>query len=626
MKQYLTPTIEDLRLDYVLIQAWKKTAAYLRSFAWYVDTLELDYESLRLPDFISEIQERLNEPYNWESKPIMLVPAPKNQRWVYSDGEWKPRRGEKINEKMRPLAYVNIQDQVVATAIMLCLADRVETAMGDPRIPIRNADNRKKVLAYGHRLFCDKGERNQLHHRWGNSKIYRQYYQDYRAFLERPKTVAESLNMNGKSGQYDDQQYEIAIVQSDISKFYDNVKPEFLWGRLCKFKSNSDENEFFDLAKRVFNWRWDKSNQKRMNTLSGIQGIATADSVALPQGLVAAGFFANIALSDFDTMLKKHIGRELLGTSIYLEDACYYVDDIRLVLRIPKGLSEDIVKTKVVDWIQGLLNDYADGLPISIEKTEVTVEGRDKRFLIKQSSEADRIQHQVSGVFDMQHGIEIIVAIEGFLKNQQKNSADSNKDGRVESGLLVGIPDMEDETAARFAAGKFRRTFRSLRPLLVDDELYMDGFPKQLVITKQQLDERARLFAALLIEEWIKNPGNVRLLRIALDFYPDKEFLESVLTVLREAWSKPANRGVAKREVRLYCLTELFRAGATETGMVEEDECLPGNLSIAEYHEVLIDEATRIVDEYIETNYNRARFPCYLMQQVLFYLRLLHIS
>lgn len=72
MKQYLTPSIDDLRLDYVLIQAWKKTAAYLRSFSWYADTLELDYESLRLPYFIREIQERLREPENWEPRPIRL--------------------------------------------------------------------------------------------------------------------------------------------------------------------------------------------------------------------------------------------------------------------------------------------------------------------------------------------------------------------------------------------------------------------------------------------------------------------------------------------------------------------------------------------------------------------------
>jgi hypothetical protein len=35
---------------------------YLRQHSWYADTLELDYQSLRLPDFICELQERLQNP------------------------------------------------------------------------------------------------------------------------------------------------------------------------------------------------------------------------------------------------------------------------------------------------------------------------------------------------------------------------------------------------------------------------------------------------------------------------------------------------------------------------------------------------------------------------------------
>jgi hypothetical protein len=55
MKQYITPSIEDLRLECVLMQAWKKTSAYLRSHSWNADTLGLHYQSLRIPHFIPEI-------------------------------------------------------------------------------------------------------------------------------------------------------------------------------------------------------------------------------------------------------------------------------------------------------------------------------------------------------------------------------------------------------------------------------------------------------------------------------------------------------------------------------------------------------------------------------------------
>ena len=44
MKQTLFPNLDDLRAEHVLVQAWKKTATYLRQHSWYADTLELDYQ------------------------------------------------------------------------------------------------------------------------------------------------------------------------------------------------------------------------------------------------------------------------------------------------------------------------------------------------------------------------------------------------------------------------------------------------------------------------------------------------------------------------------------------------------------------------------------------------------
>ncbi len=235
----------------------------------------------------------------------------------------------------------------------------------------------------------------------------------------------------------------------------------------------------------------------------------------------------------------------------------------------------------------------------------------------------------------MLHGTELISAIEGFFHTQQRYSTNQNSVEGKESGLLVGLPDMRDDTAARFAAGKFRKTFRSLRPLLADDpekseSKIRDGdspdfeddeatLQKQLVLTKSQLDERAKFFSALLIEEWIRNPGNVRLLRIAFDLYPDHYILNQVLNILRPGWESNSFRG-ARREVRTYCLSELFRAGATETGFVQENESLPAGVSIDEYHRRLVGEAQNLVEAYIDAKAPRARFPWYLMQQVLLYL------
>ena len=161
MKQTLVAALEDLRAEHVLVQAWKKTAAYLRQHSWYADTLELDYQSLRLPDFIRELQERLQNPEAWVATPLDIVPAPKSHPWQLKDGVWKPLErvnGKKLPplaNKIRPLAHVEIHDQVLATAMLLCLADQVERRMGNPLLSIESAENRKRVLAYGHRLPAD---------------------------------------------------------------------------------------------------------------------------------------------------------------------------------------------------------------------------------------------------------------------------------------------------------------------------------------------------------------------------------------------------------------------------------------------------------------------------------------
>ncbi len=624
MKRFIRPTLEDLSLECVLMQAWKKTSTYLRYHSWYADTLGLDIEALRIPQFIREIQARLKAPEELAARPLHMVPAPKNQRWAYVKDKWSPKE-KNIQKKLRPLAHVDLQDQVIATAMMLCLADRVETRLGDPRLSVATERNRKKTLAYGHRLFCDE-DGDSLRHRWGSSKLYRSYFQDYQTFLERPKIVAMELDANSEEASNDT---EIAIIQSDLANFYDRVRPSLLHSKLWMLQTEEDEDSFFQLAERLFDWRW--TDAARAHGYSKEHDIPSFEKVALPQGLVASGFFANIALLDFETALREQIGTVIdRHLNLVLRDVCYYVDDFRMVLTVSRGCRHIDVRTQVRKMLQNTLDSTADGMRVLDEKTKVIIEGRDKRFLIRQSLEAARIQTEVSGTFDMLHGTELIKAIEGFFHTQQHYS--TSVDAETDS-LLVGVPDMADDTAARFSAGKFRRTFRSLRPLLAD-EIESRPTPSEdddgieapiphvrLVLSKSQLDERGKLFCAGLIEEWIKNPGNIRLLRIALDIYPDQNFLEEVLKLLRLGWESPKYRKV-KREVRLYCLAELFRAGATETGIVplDESECLPSDVSINDYHDRLIQEAREVFDAYLAGKASSSRFPWYLMQQVFLYL------
>jgi hypothetical protein len=630
MKQELLPTLDDLRAEFVLMQAWKKTSTYLRQHSWYADTLEIDFQSLRIPAFLREIQERLKSPQDWTPSLLEFVPAPKSQSWRLSGDKWKPKPTDNIRNKIRPLAHLGLQDQVVATAILMCVANRVEQTLGDPLEPIEEAANRRKVLAYGHRLFCESSS-GVLRNRWGSSKLYRLYFSDYQTFLRRPELVSQQLKADEKALKAE--RREIAIVQSDLSKFYDRVRPSLLHEKINALFHGPGEADFVAFFRKVFDWRW--LDAKRARQYAELHGINGFESIALPQGLVASGFFANIALHDFDTALRQAFDKPIDPDGHFiLKDVCYYVDDLRLVLLVKQGTPEFTIEATVQAWLQDLLNQHAPGLVVEQSKTKATVADRQKRFLVPQSKAAKRIQNEVSGVFDMLHGTELIGAIEGFFHTQQRYSSNSEREPARRSGLLIGISDMRDDTAARFAAGRFRRTFRSLRPLLQSENPSSpvateplneaveetEPAPRRLVLSQEQLDERGQLFAAMLIDEWVANPGNVRLLRIALDLYPDAQYLDRVLSLLRPGWAiEQGTRGPA-REVQQYCLAELFRAGATETGLVADDDCLPSGIDVDEYHRRLSTEATDILNSSMNVSGARSRFPWFLLQQVVLYL------
>jgi len=73
----------------------------------------------------------------------------------------------------------------------------------------------------------------------------------------------------------------------------------------------------------------------------------------------------------------------------------------------------------------------------------------------------------------------------------------------------------------------------------------------------------------------------------------------------------------------LYCLAELFRAGATETGIVTDHDELPDEATgtdVTAYHKTLLDEGRKILTAATKGRNRPACFPWYLLQQVMLYL------
>lgn len=609
----LSPLLHLLSREFVLVQAWKKTAAHLRYHNWFADTLDIDLTTADLPRFISGLSASI-ETGAWQPDPLRLIPAPKNQEWRVSgkSGVWEPCVSLRAS-KTRPLAHASLRDQVLATAIMLCLADRIETRQGDPRSQFSSEENRAKVSSYGNRLFCDfesDPPPGRLVHRWGSSKFYRAYFQDYRTFVARPEFVAD------RHSAPDD---EVVIVQADLKQFYDQVRPGLLRKKIRSFQDPTDDDGFFKLSDSLFNWSWHEDDQAAAATYARESDISGFQSVALPQGLVSSGFFANVILINFDEALRAAFGTEIFA-GIVLRDTCRYVDDLRVTVSNFAGLQPGKIGELVTEWLNELLAQHADGLAISPEKTAAAAFRGEEQPLVRQARKMQRIQSAISGGFDAAGGEEVIQAVQGLVRSQSELNALA-EGGGVKN--FTAIPDVRDDTIGRFAAGRFRKTFRSLRPLLdnrgeperlAKPSLEAGGLPfRRSRLSQAELDDEARGFALGLINSWVRNPSHVRLLRVAVDLWPTPQVLDQILSLF-EPYLSGKSRGAARR-VAFYCLSELFRAGATETGIVADTETLPDNIDLDGYRETLAETAQRILRSKSATSY-----PWYLRQQAMLFL------
>lgn len=597
----LVPTIECLADETVLIQAWKKTSSYIRYHNWFSDTLELDRTAINLREFIANISTEIKSDSQLLSDPIRMVPAPKSQQWrIESGGQWKPVNGNGDTAKIRPLAHVSLRDQVIATAMMMCLGDRVETRQGDPAMSLDSADLHT-VVSYGNRLFSDF-KNGKAHQRWGSGTLYRGFYEDYQTFLARPEDVAERIHKGHP---------RTLIVQSDLRQFYDRVTADLLHKAIVNLRDDSGEAAFFERVTGFLKWKWSDSDLKEVDIYAKQSGIPDFSRIVLPQGLVAAGFFANVALATFDRDLRDQIGREILP-NIKLHDVARYVDDLRFVLSAPLDVDIEAVKTDIFKWIKGSLDHSAPGLSPAEEKTQVTAFRADERPLVQQSKRMARIQTAISGGFDPVAGGEILDSVLALVRAQERLA---KAEAVNEHDPFRPVPDVRDSTVDRFVAGRFRSTYRSLRPQLwqthEDSQAEGDGEEYSQfrgVRTRNELDDEMRAFALELISKWVSDPSNVRLLRIALDLWPDADVLTRVLNLLRRFTQKGGPRN-APRRIAWYCLSEILRAGAVETGFVEDDEQLPSAVKVAEYRRVLREEALRIVFT------TETRLPWYLKQQ-----------
>lgn len=666
----LPPRGEKLCDVVVLAQAWKKSHTYIRRHNWYADVLELDASTVDLENQLVHWAAEVRHA-DFRPKDLLLVPAPKNARWWFRPTptitsldqlldldlndlgteptfeDWTPSesgqaegpsgqpRQEQPRLKLRPLAHLSIRDQTLATAVMMCLAEAVESAQGDTTGTDVAAMRASGVVSHGNRLHCtwatNAGVRPRAQFSWGNSRIYRQYFQDYRTFLARPRRVCAELTSQLRPRR------ELFVVSLDIKSFFDHVDRNALLSELKTLESEhravhglpdlvAADAAFWELATRIFSWQWRSEDQPEAELIRG--GEHHELELGLPQGLVASGFLANAYLVRFDRDMQKSAAEgAIVGDDVKLLDYCRYVDDMRLVVEAksgPGGLGQAAVLEHVKGHVTSALRAHCDRigaqkvLELSLEKC-VTISYRAISAQSHVSALMEMLNAELSGTFDLESLAQAAGGLDGLLSvSEQIESVADPKPSRL-SLATVAVPntDVRDDTVKRFVATRIAQLMRhrlamtDLESPAGSGETISDQVTQGAVLS-HEFESTARK----LIKCWAENPALALLLRCGLDLFPHPRLLSPVTEALNiKLFNVAADLDTAKRkQVRVaeYVLADLLRAGAVETGFRDPEE-YPDGADIQGYREDLGGIARRVLTE-------RTSSPWYLRQQARLYL------
>lgn len=572
----LKPKAEYISDKAVLAQAWKKTHNYIRQHNWYADPLALDISALGLEKNIENWSAIISDKSYNQSKnyPIELVPAPKSEKWTITTN-WQPSTKDRdTNPPLRPLAHITVRDQTFATSLMMCVADAVETAQGDCSNTNFFDAQRKHVFSYGNRLLCDWNDK-EAWFRWGNGEIYRKFFTDYQNFLKRPLYIGREISNSQSDNDH------VFVVKLDLSKFYDKIDRSTLLkklAKLCEEYYETNDSEFWRISKSICSWQWDDSS---INSAKKI-GLNISNN-GLPQGLVSAGFFANIYLLDFDEKLGSYINKTIpKAPQITLHDYCRYVDDLRLVVSVDGELPGSVAN-QISNWINELLAKHADvELSINPQKTKVTsLSDLDNAGNL--SSKVRNIQDELSGPMDRDSLEGVTGALESLL--DLKTDFDTQPDDENYSNPLIKLiqidTDIRDDTLKRFAANRLEQVISKKRKLSFEQSDIKDN--------------ESELLSRKLIKAWMQDPSLAIVLRKAFEIYPSIEIGEPVLSEVYKL-SIPKTDDRVTSAIMNYLLADIFRC-CIDLNSTSDSRDYPESTNLDEFLDLGAQYASKILNE-----------------------------
>jgi hypothetical protein len=487
-----------------------------------------------------------------------------------------------------------------------------------PFTPPYKEAQEKGVFSYGNRLFCDwkklSNEKEQARFRWGSAITYSQFFEDYQRFLFRPAEICQAAPINLSKEK-------LFVVKLDLSKFYDRIDRDKLIEEIEEivkdysigFEAHVPDqvilDDFYELLGDIMGWKWSNSAKLANESL---------EDVGLPQGLVASGFFANAYMHRFDQEMGKLIGKTLKedGLQFRLLDYCRYVDDLCVVVAVKKSIKatqvESIVSTRISKKLNRHCKKQELKLELNKEKTEAIAWedfvglGSTSRFMRgvqKQISQAPDPVTLANATGNLDHLLWLADSVDG------ETSAGTNilELAHIEKPKA----DVRDDTIQRFAANRLRTVLR-LRRSMADPLKKDESGSSNSVSERESLDHEIENIARKLIACFAKNPALTGVLRCGLDLKPSPDLLLPVLDALEAKLSNGSTDFAdQERMVALYVLSDLFKAGAVETGFAR-GESYPASSDIDGYRSELIRIALELV--------NQDDLPWFVHQQALLYL------
>ncbi|MFJ2550245.1 RNA-directed DNA polymerase, partial [Pseudomonas sp. NPDC087612] len=500
MYQALLPQGKTLQDIVVLAQAWKKSHGFIRRHNSYADVLELDSSTINLERQLKEWSQAIGRP-SFLPDGLKLVPAPKNGKWEFCSSrsstieelldtpiteqdslfhEWRPCADQNGVEppappelqKLRPLAHISIRDQSLATAVMMCLAEAIETAQGNPDEKDVMGARGCGLVSYGNRLHCRWSEtgatQTMAHFSWGNSQTYRKYFQDYRTFLSRPRQVCAEFSPRLPRGR------ELFVISLDLKAFYDRVDRRALLAELKRLEAeyrqdfhlqaeSGADQDFWDKAARIMDWHWRSEDIVHAGLFN--ESESTELELGLPQGLVASGFLANAYLIGFDRAVDKASkeAREV-SDGIKILDYCRYVDDLRVVVEAPSYVSPlEPVKTFIVDQLQEHCVRLGASKEISLSESKCSVTPyRSMSAQNNVSTLMSVLGAELSGTFDLESLAQAAGGLEGLLwiSDQIEGYQEPSRSRLRLATIVAPATDVRDDTVKRFVATRLAELMR----------------------------------------------------------------------------------------------------------------------------------------------------------------------